>query len=117
MIGRSTSSGRLPARSIACRLIGQQNGSNPSGARGGTTRGMALARILAHIRPVASVILASLPYFAVAAALANPGVVDRGRHPVYARRGPGDPFSRFFGFPLGTPFPIFLDSSERRRST
>jgi hypothetical protein len=32
--------------------------------------GMAPARILAHIRPVASVILASLPYFAVAAAFA-----------------------------------------------
>jgi hypothetical protein len=37
------------------------------GAQGG---GMAPARILAHIRPVASVILASLPYFAVAAAFA-----------------------------------------------
>jgi hypothetical protein len=31
---------------------------------------MAAARILAHIRSVASVILASLPYFAVAAAFA-----------------------------------------------
>jgi hypothetical protein len=70
MIGRSPSSGRIAARSIACRLIGLQNGSNPFGARGGTRRGMAPARIPAHIRPVASVILASLPYFAVAVAFA-----------------------------------------------
>src|SRR6516165_3193473 len=44
---------------------GRHRGSKPFGARGGTTRGMAPARILAHIRPVASVILTSLPYFAV----------------------------------------------------
>src|SRR5262245_39547796 len=39
-------------------------GSNPFGARG---REMAPARILAHVGPVVSLILASLPYLAVAA--------------------------------------------------
>jgi len=50
--------------------LDSKSGSNPFGrvrAQGG---GMAPARILAHIRPVASVILASLPYFAVAATFA-----------------------------------------------
>ena len=38
--------------------------------------------------------------------------VERGRHPVYAGRGPGDLFSDFL-VPARDPFPIFLDSPMR----